>query len=91
MSKLKRVVRGNALNSLQKVFSTDYAKNEFSEIEKNQIPTRRKFIGDMAKAAAIISIPALYNACGPKNKNTQPTIAIIGGGIAGLHAAFIFI
>jgi len=89
MPKLRKAVRSRALNSLQKAYSTGFEKNESSEIEIKKVPNRRKFIGDMAKAAAIISIPALYNACNPKNKSTQPVIAIIGGGIAGLHAAFI--
>ncbi|MFZ1801194.1 MAG: FAD-dependent oxidoreductase, partial [Chitinophagaceae bacterium] len=89
MSKLRKAVRSSALNSLQKAYSTSFENNESSEIEIKKVPNRRKFIGDMAKAAAIISIPALYNTCNPKNKSTQPVIAIIGGGIAGLHAAFI--
>lgn len=89
MTKQKRVVKNHALNSLQNAFSKDFEKNDVENLHKNKIPTRRKFIGDIAKAAAIIGVTGIYQSCNPKSKNTQPVIAIIGGGIAGLHAAFV--
>lgn len=57
--------------------------------EKTENLSRRKFVGNLSKAAAVIGFSGLYQACNPASKKTQPTIAIVGAGIAGLHAAFI--
>ncbi|MBS1731207.1 MAG: FAD-dependent oxidoreductase [Bacteroidetes bacterium] len=89
MPRIKRSLRNNALRSLQKSFSADTIKDNQSSSSQTRGFSRRKFIGDVTKAATIISMPALYSACQMKNDKTQPVIAIIGGGIAGLHAAFI--
>ncbi len=51
--------------------------------------SRRKFISDAAKAAAVIGIGGVVAACKATPKATQPSIAIIGAGIAGLNAAYI--
>lgn len=51
--------------------------------------TRRRFVGDITKAGAVVGVAGLYNACNPANKKTQPSIGIVGAGIAGLHAAFL--
>ena len=50
---------------------------------------RRKFIGDVSKAVMAAGIAGLYESCNTANKKTQPSIAIIGAGMAGLHAAYI--
>lgn len=86
MSGKKRSVRNHSLRLLQNAFHEAPLA-----VEKRPVvsATRRKFIGDMAKTTALISLAGLYEACNPKNKNTQPVIAIVGGGIAGLHAAYI--
>src|SRR5947207_350901 len=51
--------------------------------------SRRRFLTNAAKLTALAGVSGLYNACAPANKKTQPSIAIIGAGIAGLHAAYI--
>jgi monoamine oxidase len=60
-----------------------------AEEEKHRSISRRRFIIDAAKAAAVIGAAGLYDTCSPVNKKTQPSIAIVGAGIAGLHAAYI--
>ncbi|MFI5135996.1 MAG: flavin monoamine oxidase family protein, partial [Chitinophagales bacterium] len=51
--------------------------------------SRRKFISNVTKAAAVVSIAGLYESCNPKSKATQPQIVIVGAGISGLHAGYI--
>lgn len=51
--------------------------------------SRRKFLTDTSKLIALSGVSSLYKACAPANAATQPTIAIVGAGIAGLHAAYI--
>jgi monoamine oxidase len=82
----KRSVKTAALQQLQEAFKKISQQNL---PEENYSPSRRKFVGDMAKTAAFIGFAGLYEACVPANKITQPVIAIVGGGIAGLHAAYI--
>ena len=55
----------------------------------NAAQSRRKFIGNVSKAAAAAGLAGLYESCNTANKKTQPTIAVIGAGMAGLHAAYI--
>lgn len=86
MARTPKSVRNNQLKLLQRAMQEN---TNNSLHESTQRPTRRKFIGDIAKTTALISMAGIYDACNPKNKNTQPVIAIIGGGIAGLHAAYI--
>ena len=58
--------------------------------QKANALSRRKFLMDTAKTAAFIGVAGLYQSCSPAAKTKeQPTIAIIGAGIAGLHAAYI--
>ncbi|MBK9730474.1 MAG: FAD-dependent oxidoreductase [Chitinophagaceae bacterium] len=90
-------VKNNALKQLRKAFQLSRNANEkgttdfesvAGDIQSHSI-TRRKFILDVTKAAAVIGAVGLYEACKPVNQKTQPVIAIVGGGIAGLHAAYI--
>ena len=53
--------------------------------QQQRIISRRKFILDVSKTAAVIGTVGLYEACRPVSNKTQPVIAIVGGGIAGLH------
>ena len=86
-----------SLHQLKNAFNISRQTNRIQSRDLNALMqehaqalvTRRKFIGDTAKAAAVISIAGLYEACNPKNKVTQPQIVIVGAGIAGLHAAYI--
>lgn len=86
-----------ALKQLQDAFqvSTDANKKETGDVtalaeeRKFESLSRRKFVGDMSKAAAVLGFTGLYQACNTAGKKTQPTIAIVGAGIAGLHAAYI--
>lgn len=62
--------------------------------------SRRKFIGDVSKAALFTGLAALLPGCAKEDaialpeeirrraSGPQPTIAIIGGGIAGLNCAY---
>lgn len=88
-------VKNNALKQLRQAFqlsitakkkgTTDFA----SLAGERHLISRRKFILDVTRTAAVIGAVGLYEACKPVNKKTQPVIAIVGGGIAGLHAAYI--
>ena len=92
-----RSLKGIALQQLRKAFqlsieakrkkSTDLTS--IAEEQHQRLISRRKFVLDVAKGAAVISAVGLYEACTPVNKKTQPVIAIVGGGIAGLHAAYV--
>ena len=42
--------------------------------EKTENLSRRKFVGNLSKAAAVIGFSGLYQACNPASKKTQPTI-----------------
>lgn len=61
----------------------------FAQEQSHRRLSRRKFLSDTAKTAALAGIGSLYQACSPASKTVQPVIAIIGAGIAGLHAAFV--
>jgi monoamine oxidase len=51
--------------------------------------TRRRFIRSAALAGGTtLATAALSRAQSPENKSRQPNIAIVGGGIAGLNAAY---
>ncbi len=67
--------------------TTDVAA--LAQEQRHRMVSRRQFIANTAKTAALAGIGGLYQACAPSNKATQPVIAIIGAGIAGLHAAFV--
>lgn len=86
-----------ALRQLKQAFQFSSAAHQnntkdvlsFAEEAASPPLSRRRFVGDVAKASAALGIAALYQACNPVNKKTQPSIAIVGAGIAGLHAAFV--
>jgi len=86
-----------ALAQLKKAFrfsSQAHEKNikdvhSFAEEQDEKTISRRRFVGNIANAGAVVAATGLYNACNPVNKKTRPSIAIIGAGIAGLHAAFL--
>lgn len=48
--------------------------------------TRRRFIRDTALAGAAVAATGLMNGCAPRSGT--PRIAIVGGGMAGLNAAY---
>lgn len=63
--------------------------NSLAEEHREALISRRRFMQQAGKAAAVISIAGLYEACKPKQKETTPVIVIVGAGIAGLHAAYV--
>lgn len=86
-----------SLQQLRKLFRLSLEANDketndvtaLAEEKKFHSVNRRKFLTDTAKAAALIGVSGIYKACAPANEKTQPTIAIVGAGIAGLHAAYV--
>jgi len=93
----KKTIKLPALTQLKKAFyysSVAHEKNikdvqSFAEEQESNTLSRRRFVSDMAKTGVIASTVGLYQACNSFNKKTQPSIAIIGAGIAGLHAAYM--
>jgi monoamine oxidase len=66
----------------------NYAKLTTLSTEDN---SRRRFIKNSAMASIALSIPSTFlSSCSEKVNINSPRIAIIGGGIAGLHAGHIF-
>lgn len=86
-----------ALSTVKKVFQISMSAHKkhvhdiegFAEEQTSNFLSRRKFTGLLAKTGAAAGLASLYNACSPANKKTQPSIAVVGAGIAGLHAAYI--
>ena len=66
-------------------------KTPAAEFAEQQLYNRRKFLATSGKAALVSAVLAGCNKIAdmPGNKNSQPGIAIIGAGIAGLHAAHV--
>lgn len=94
----KKSFHGKALKQLQSLFGYSMQANEKGTADINGIAeehqyvglnTRRKFMGDIAKTAALAGVAGIYQSCISKNESTQPTIAIVGAGMAGLHASYI--
>ena len=93
----KSAIKLPALRQLKQAFQFSSAAYEnkskdvlsFAEEAASAPISRRRFVGDVAKASAALGVAGLYQACNPVNKKTQPSIVIVGAGIAGLHAAFV--
>ncbi len=93
----KTAIKLPALNQLKQAFgisATAHENNSSDVLDFAGQPqakplSRRSFMGNMVKASAAIGVAGLYQACNPANKKTQSRIAIVGAGIAGLHAAYI--
>ncbi|HVX52448.1 MAG TPA: FAD-dependent oxidoreductase [Chitinophagaceae bacterium] len=93
----RRAVKLNALSQLKQVlrFSAEAHTKNIKDIhpfvleQQHKAISRRRFVGDMFKAGAVVGAAGLYQACATGNKKTQPVVAIIGAGIAGLHAGYI--
>ncbi|HRI20999.1 MAG TPA: FAD-dependent oxidoreductase, partial [Panacibacter sp.] len=94
----EKSLKGIALRQLKNLFRLSLHAHEnkiddvtaLLEAQKSYSASRRKFLNNTARAAAFIGAAGLYEACSPAVKTKeQPTIAIIGAGIAGLHAAYI--
>ncbi len=93
----RQTLKLSALNQLKKAFHFSSIAHEkkikdvqsFAEEQESNFISRRRFAGDVAKMGAAAGALGLYQACNAFNKKTQPSIAIIGAGIAGLHAAYV--
>ncbi len=91
----KKTIKTKSLQSLQNAYAVcskaaalhteDLAGVYEEEVSKAQ--QRRKFLGNMSKAVITVSAAGLYQSCKPER--TQPVVAIVGAGIAGLHAMHI--
>ena len=92
-----RATKLPALDLLRKAFQNSFAAHAnnsndvmaFAQQPATKPLSRRGFVGNMVKTGVALGAAGLYQACNPANKKTQPTIAIVGAGIAGLHAAFV--
>jgi monoamine oxidase len=89
-----RSIKTKTLNSLFKAFSASHqaARMSTKDVmaiyeEKAMREDRRRFLGTISKAGIATGIAGLYSSC--QSKRTQPSIAIVGGGIAGLYAMHI--
>jgi len=93
----KSAIKLPALNQLKHAFTISATAHEknikdvlgFAGQPASRPFTRRRFVGNIVKAGAALGAAGLYQACNPANKKTQPSIAIVGAGIAGLHAAYV--
>jgi monoamine oxidase len=93
----KKSVKAKALASLQQAFAVSAKAEKYQiqdvlalyEEEKHNNYNRRKFLGDMGKASLAVAAAGLYESCNFLNTKTQPSVAIVGAGIAGLHAAYV--
>ncbi|NNV56604.1 flavin monoamine oxidase family protein [Limnovirga soli] len=92
MPGLHRSIKGNALAQLRRMFQIALQQEEATGSPKeHHYPelNRRSFLAQSAKAAAAIAAAGIYQSCAVPQPASQPSIAIIGAGIAGLHAAYI--
>lgn len=84
---LKILKRANELAILSK--KRNVSSEDILQIEKNYKYSRRKFLNTTAKAGMVMSsLPLLTNIYGCAEKE-KVKIAIVGGGIAGLNAAYV--
>jgi monoamine oxidase len=86
-----RLFKVKALKQLQEAFKLALypeKSNKNSSVKNNEL-SRRKFLKDSMKTAAAIAVAGMYQSCSSTTKKEQPSVAIIGAGIAGLHAAYI--
>lgn len=93
-----------AFSLAEKANAENLSSQEIIEIERERFLQRRKFLGDAGKFAMLTGTVGILGACttedptpdsaeNPLMSNVttnQPSVAILGGGIAGLHAAHIF-
>lgn len=76
------------LNLFKRNIQNSYAKLTNLSTEGN---SRRKFIKNSAMASLAFGISSTFlSSCSEKVKTSKLRIAIVGGGIAGLHAGHIF-
>lgn len=93
----KKPVKATALAALQKAFTITATAEQYQttdalalyEEEKYSSYNRRKFLGNIGKASLALATAGIYESCNLFNSKTQPSIAIVGAGIAGLHAAYV--
>jgi monoamine oxidase len=85
-------MRSNNLNSLLGIFKKNIQEHyDPKKISPNSI-TIRSFVKNTAMASVAIGLSSsfLESCASSGKKDTAPKVAIIGGGIAGLHAGHIF-
>ncbi len=74
--------------------NSNFDQIEITELEEKYRKSRRDFIVKSSQAAILLGATSIIplsciNSSNKKTKNKQPKIAIIGGGIAGLYAAYL--
>ena len=84
-------MKNNFKNPLIRLFARTVSETISSSQTQASKISRRKFIQDTTLATVVAGVsPTLFQACSTKPTSSVPTIAIIGGGIAGLSAAHSF-
>ncbi|MFN5628437.1 MAG: flavin monoamine oxidase family protein [Bacteroidota bacterium] len=85
-------MRSNNLKSLLDIFKRN-VQVHYEPKSRNGLNSisRRSFVKNSAMASMTLGISSsiLESCLSSGNKNTQPKVAIVGGGIAGLHAGHI--
>ena len=91
----KTSIKSTALKSLRNAFFENIKSSNSKIIDLNTYQQRkfndgrRKFIENVSKTMIAGGALGLYQSCNLNNKESQPSIAIVGAGMAGLHAAYI--
>ena len=87
-TKLRRTLQMVLWGQKNNVTDPEQLSAEFTRVEE----ARRRFLKLSAASLATLAFPGALAACGKKDPNPTPavdeTIAIVGGGIAGLHCAY---
>lgn len=91
----EKTIKTKTLQSLQKAFTVCNRAavlntNDLNAVYQQAVHNRqqrRRFLSNIAKTAIAVGAAGVYQSCKPER--TQPTIAIVGAGIAGLYALHI--
>ena len=78
-----------ALHHLRSSRAAGIPLSEVVELEAERARSRRQFLKGIAAAGAALALPSFAEANDATTSSRQPVVAIIGGGTAGLHCAYL--
>ena len=85
---MKKIFKNSLLNLFRSQFLNQ--SKHLSECSSEYSKGRRLFISNTSIAALGIGIsPSILSSCSSNSRSDKSTVAILGGGIAGLHAGYI--